>query len=145
MQMRRLRGSRTVMSFRLCSRAPWTTSSSAAIRGPLYPPNMCSGRGFGATPTVRVAGLGEACLDRVVEDVVARGREVLVFPDHARAEAFAEQVAASPVAEVDPRRVPSAQVLDAGGESRLRRVDDDVVVVRHQAEDVDLPLVAVDG
>src|SRR4051794_30416605 len=31
MQIRRFRGSRTVMSFRLCSRAPWTTSSSAAI------------------------------------------------------------------------------------------------------------------
>src|SRR5437764_13281452 len=31
MQIRRFRGSLTVMSFRLCSRAPWTTSSSAAI------------------------------------------------------------------------------------------------------------------
>src|SRR5712675_2001271 len=31
MQIRRFRGSRTVMSLRLCSRAPWTTSSSAAI------------------------------------------------------------------------------------------------------------------
>ena len=31
MQMRAFRGSRTVMSLRLCSRAPWTTSSSAAI------------------------------------------------------------------------------------------------------------------
>src|SRR5579862_5971418 len=30
MQIRRFRGRRTVMSFRLCSRAPWTTSSSAA-------------------------------------------------------------------------------------------------------------------
>ena len=31
MQMRRFRGSRTVTSLRLCSRAPWMTSSSAAI------------------------------------------------------------------------------------------------------------------
>src|SRR5206468_602719 len=31
MQMRAFRGSRTVMSLRLCSRAPWTISSSAAI------------------------------------------------------------------------------------------------------------------
>src|SRR3954468_17949437 len=104
MQMRRFRGSRTVMSLRLCSRAPWTTSSSAAIRGPLYPANMCSGRGAGATPPVRVAGLGVTCLDWAVKDVVARGREVLVVPDPARAEAFAEQVAASPVAEVEPLR-----------------------------------------
>src|SRR5579884_727897 len=35
MQIRRFRGSRTVMSFRLCSRAPWTTSSSAAMRRPI--------------------------------------------------------------------------------------------------------------
>ena len=32
MQMSALRGSRTVTSLRLCSRAPWTTSSSMAIR-----------------------------------------------------------------------------------------------------------------
>src|SRR5829696_4285446 len=31
MQMRAFRGSRTVMSLRLCSLAPWTISSSAAI------------------------------------------------------------------------------------------------------------------
>src|SRR4051794_16441853 len=41
MQIRRFRGSRTVMSFRLCSRAPWTTSSSAAIRG-----GHCIGRTY---------------------------------------------------------------------------------------------------
>jgi hypothetical protein len=34
--MRAFRGSRTVMSLRLCSRAPWTTSSSAAIRRSFY-------------------------------------------------------------------------------------------------------------
>src|SRR6516165_10210463 len=36
MQTRLLRGSRTVMSLRLCSRAPWTTSSSR-LMGPVYP------------------------------------------------------------------------------------------------------------
>src|SRR5919202_823953 len=35
MQTRRFRGSRTVTSFRLCSRAPWTTSSSAVMEGSL--------------------------------------------------------------------------------------------------------------
>src|SRR5579872_870371 len=45
MQMRRFRGSRTVMSLRLCSRAPWTTSSSAAIEGPLYFSERVFGRG----------------------------------------------------------------------------------------------------
>ena len=37
MQMSAFRGSRTVMSLRLCSRAPWTTSSSAAIRSAILP------------------------------------------------------------------------------------------------------------
>src|SRR4051812_7062830 len=42
MQISAFRGSRTVTSLRLCSRAPWTTSSSAAI-GPLsYRSNMRS-------------------------------------------------------------------------------------------------------
>src|ERR1700757_4218575 len=36
MQMRRFRGRRTAMSFRLCSRAPWTTSSSAAMWRAFY-------------------------------------------------------------------------------------------------------------
>src|SRR5436305_300070 len=37
MQMSAFRGSRTVMSLRLCSRAPWTTSSSAAIEKAIVP------------------------------------------------------------------------------------------------------------
>src|SRR6185312_4194773 len=44
MQMRAFLGSRTVMSFRLCSRAPWTTSSSAAMGRPLYYANTRSHR-----------------------------------------------------------------------------------------------------
>src|SRR5579864_5406246 len=45
MQIRRFRGRRTVMSFRLCSRAPWTTSSSAAMERPLYFSERVFGRG----------------------------------------------------------------------------------------------------
>src|SRR5438270_4686468 len=41
MQIRRFRGRRTVMSFRLCSRAPWTTSSSAAIRAAIVLQRTC--------------------------------------------------------------------------------------------------------
>ena len=47
MQIRAFRGSRTVMSLRLCSRAPCTTSSSAAIWAPLYRANVCSHSPFG--------------------------------------------------------------------------------------------------
>ena len=53
MQMRAFRGSRTVMSLRLCSRAPWTTSSSAAMGRPLYLPNVCSPRGPGRLRRMR--------------------------------------------------------------------------------------------
>ena len=45
MQISWFRGSRTVMSLRLCSRAPWTTSSSAAIgvqSSPRRSTNKCS-------------------------------------------------------------------------------------------------------
>src|SRR5438477_2640397 len=45
MQIRRFRGRRTVMSLRLCSRAPWTTSSSAAMEAPLYFSERVFGRG----------------------------------------------------------------------------------------------------
>src|SRR5438445_10944011 len=46
MQIRRFRGRRTVMSFRLCSRAPWTTSASAAMKSlPVYRANVRSSRG----------------------------------------------------------------------------------------------------
>src|ERR1700688_4973037 len=46
MQIRRFRGRRTVMSLRLCSRAPWTTNSSAAMEWPLYCTERVFGRGF---------------------------------------------------------------------------------------------------
>src|SRR5215468_982308 len=44
------RGSRTVMSFRLCSRAPCTTSSSEGMNTPVYR------RGLGRTYVRRAAG-----------------------------------------------------------------------------------------
>src|SRR4051812_24804464 len=47
MQMRAFRGSRTVMSLRLCSRAPWTTSSSAAIEKAIVPRERVFARAFG--------------------------------------------------------------------------------------------------
>ena len=42
MQISAFRGSRTVTSLRLCSRAPWTTSSSAGIAREVYLANICS-------------------------------------------------------------------------------------------------------
>jgi hypothetical protein len=64
--------------------------------------------------------------------------------DHPGGEARAEEMAGAAVTEVEALRVPAAEVLHAGGQLGLRRLDDNVVVVRHQAEDVDRPAVAVD-
>jgi hypothetical protein len=99
----------------------------------------------GAAPAP-VAGLGaEACADRILEHVLARVGEVGLVLDDARAETGAEEVAATAVAEVEALCVTAAQVLHASGEARLSRLDDEVVVVAHQAEDVDRPVVALDG
>src|SRR5882757_9475456 len=46
MQMSAFRGSRTVMSLRLCSRAPWTTSSSAAIEKAIVAPERVFVQGY---------------------------------------------------------------------------------------------------
>src|SRR3954463_14615448 len=83
-QIRRCLGRRTVMSFRLCSRAPWTTSSSGtriSIAG--YPDaNACSLRdGPGAAPDPVVRVVDEAGPDRVVQDVADRPLEVPVVAD----------------------------------------------------------------
>src|SRR2546421_5040497 len=104
MQIRRFRGSRTVMSFRLCSRAPWTTSSSAAMRGPFYRANGCSDRAI-SRPAVLVRVDAEAGFDRVLADVLAGVLEVPLRGDHPGGEAGAEEVAAASVAQVEPLRV----------------------------------------
>src|SRR5690349_3471949 len=111
MQIRRFRGSRTVMSLRLCSRAPWTTSSSAAIEWAI----VASERVFVQTihvrpgPVVRV--LAEAGLARVQADVLDRVREVLLGVDDARGEAIAPEVAAPLVARVVALSVDAVQAL----------------------------------
>src|SRR5205085_6398906 len=59
-------------------------------------------------------------------------------------EALAEQVAPALVTAVERLRVDAVQALHSGGEVLELRLNDEVVVVRHQAEDVDSPVVAVD-
>jgi hypothetical protein len=114
------------------------------MRAPFYRPNGRSGSAV-PRPPVLVRVEAEAGLDRVLADVLAGVFEVLLGLDHPGREAGAEQVAAAAVAQVEALGMAAAQVLDSGGELRLRRLDDRVVVVRHQAEGVDLPAVAVDG
>src|SRR3954463_8146080 len=96
MQIRRCLGRRTVMSFRLCSRAPWTTSSSGiriSIAG-CPDANACSFRGGpGAAPGPVVGMLHEPGADRVVQDVADRSLEVPLVADDPGAVAVAEEVA----------------------------------------------------
>jgi hypothetical protein len=46
---------------------------------------------------------------------------------------------------VEPLRVASVQTLEPAGQVRLRALEDDVVVRRHQAERVHRPPVALDA
>src|SRR4051794_3601108 len=103
MQISLFRGSRTVMSLRLCSRAPWITSSSAAISDPVY--RCGTGRTsvrFWAAEAWSQAGpwplLGPGAQsgpDGIEADVIEDGGEVCVGVDGLRPEPVTEQVAAA--------------------------------------------------
>jgi hypothetical protein len=64
---------------------------------------------------------------------------VLLVLDDARREAIAEHVAVTAVAVVVGARVALVEAFHAGGEIRLRPVEDEVVVRAHEAKGVHLP------
>src|SRR5712691_13230869 len=104
MQTSAFRGSLTVTSFRLCSRAPWTISSSAAIAG------QCNGgfsleQVFASAPGPVARTLAEAGANRVVEDVVDRVLQVLFGVDDPACEPVAEDVPPAPMSAVEVLRV----------------------------------------
>jgi hypothetical protein len=68
---------------------------------------------------------------------------VVVLDDPGR-EALAEEVPPALVASVVRLRVRAVQALEPVGEPPELGLDDQVVVVRHQAEGVDAPVVALD-
>jgi len=78
----------------------------------------------------------------VVEDVVERGRVLLLGLDLLRPEALAEDVVLAAVALVEGAGVLAVQLAHAVGEVRERRLDDQVVVVAEQAPGVEAPAVA---
>src|SRR5919197_5382034 len=104
MQTSALRGSLTVTSFRLCSRAPWTISSSAAIAG------QCNG-GFGveqvfaSAPAPVARALAEAGANGIVEHVVDRVLQVLLGLDDPRGKPVAEDVSPATMSAVEGLRV----------------------------------------
>ena len=69
---------------------------------------------------------------------------VLVFDNPGR-EALAEEVTPALVAAVEGLRVDAVEAAHAVGEAPELGFDDQVVVVRHQAEGVDPPVVSPDG
>jgi hypothetical protein len=69
---------------------------------------------------------------------------VVVLHDPA-GEALAEEVAPALVTAVEGLRIGAVEAVHAVGEAPQLGLDDEVVVVRHQAEGVDAPVVPLDG
>jgi hypothetical protein len=82
--------------------------------------------------------------DRVLEDVLQRGLQLLVVFDRFRREALAEHVVTATVEGVESAGVVAVEVAHPGGEVCLPRLDDEVIVVAHQAARVQPPAVAPD-
>jgi hypothetical protein len=97
-----------------------------------------------AAPGPVLAPVDQARADGVVEHVGDRSGEVRLVADDPAAEACAEEVAVAAVAVVELERVGAVQELHAGGEVGERGLDDEVVVVAHETQGVDLPGVAAD-
>jgi hypothetical protein len=121
------------------------SSSEAAIRIDIVPCEHVFGKGTCAGPQIVVGALHHAGPDGVVQDVVDRVSEVRLRVDHPGGESGAEEMARASVSLVEAKRVRAVKPLDAGGELRLRRVENEVDVVVHQAERMALPAVTGDG
>src|SRR5213080_225533 len=138
MQTSALRGSLTATSFSVCSRAPWTISSSAAmsvqcIRGLRVEQVFCS------APRPVLDMRDEARFHRVRQDVFDRVSEVLVVLDDGRGETVAEQMPFAAVPTVELLRVDAVHALHARRERRERALDDEMQVGVHQAPGEDPP------
>jgi hypothetical protein len=93
-------------------------------------------------PVPLVETAGEAVVGRIVDDVF-QGRLVLLLRlDQLRPVAAAEEMVLPTVLLVESPCVATVQVTHAGVEVRGRGLDDQVVVVSHQAARVDAPAVA---
>jgi hypothetical protein len=103
------------------------------------------GKGTCAGPEIVVGALHHAGPDGVVQDVVDRVSQVLLRVDHPGGESGAEEVSRASVALVEAKGVRAVKPLDPGGELRLRRVENEVDVVVHQAERMAPPAVTGNG
>jgi hypothetical protein len=80
-------------------------------------------------------------VERVVDDVLDRVAVLLLGLDHPRPEPLAEDMVLAAVARVEGLRVLAVQVAHAVGQVRLRRLDEQVVVVAHETADVKAPAI----
>jgi hypothetical protein len=83
--------------------------------------------------------LAEAGADRVLEHVATDPEVVVLRLDHLRPEPSLEDMSDLIVARVERHRVEPVEVVHALGDVGVRRLHDEVVVVRHQAVRVDAP------
>src|SRR6188472_3573814 len=130
------------MSLRLCSLAPWTTSSSLAIRSQSSPGRQRE-QVFVLAPVAApgpvLGARAETGSDRVVQDVCASLSQVVVVTDHPAVEAVAKQVARPAVTLVELLGVGPVQDLHASRQRLELGLDDQVIVIAHQAERVEVP------
>ena len=82
----------------------------------------------------------EAGAHRILHDVLADRRKLLLVHDRSAPEALAEEMAPAAVTGVEALRVAAVQALETCGELGHCRLEDEVVVVRHQAERVEGPI-----
>jgi hypothetical protein len=75
----------------------------------------------------------ETCSNGIEQHVASDFEEVGVAFDTVRRETSLEQVALVSVAPVEPNRIAPVQAVHSEGQIGRRRLDDNVVVVRHQA------------
>jgi hypothetical protein len=90
-------------------------------------------------PWPLIGGLAKPGPDWVVEDVGDRAGKALVPVDQTGIEAAPEEVTGALVAPVEALCVYPAQTLNAGRQSGAGALDDEVVVVVHEAERNDGP------
>ena len=88
----------------------------------------------GSVPAVGGSGGREAGSDGVVEDVVDGAREVVVGVDETAGEAVAPEMARAGVLAVEALGVDAVESAEAVGEVLARTGDNEVHVVRHEAE-----------
>ena len=81
-------------------------------------------------------------MDRILEDVLERGHVLLLGFDRLRPVAAPEDVILAPVPLVEGTGVAAVQVAHPFVQVGSRRFQDEVVVVPHQAGDVDAPAVS---